>query len=154
MLKQLNQFFNDACIDAKLELLGSASGDVRQNPAGLLSYCLLWVAEDERKSGNEVGFDCSLSFIVVTGDNVSHSSKAWNCNCHVFMVHELNQLDKQTRVQEVWDSIFVAIGQVRESPADICDDVVLVVFNQNFYQRWNGSLDMLVVWLGSSTAQV
>jgi len=47
-----------------------------------------------------------------------------------------------------------AIRKVREGPANVSENLLLVIFDENFDQRRDGSSDFVVGWLGSAPAHV
>ena len=154
MQEHLDQFLDYSVVNAHLQLPLSPSSHIGEHPASLLPHRFLLVGQDVAQSWDQVSLDGQLSFIVVTSHNVSDGSEAWNGNCHVLVVHEVDKFDKQTLIEHVWDAIPVAVGQVGKSPADVSDDVFFIIFNQNLYQRWNSSFYLLVIWLGSSSAKI
>jgi hypothetical protein len=154
VLQDLYELVHDADIEANLHLLNGASGDVRQHPAALLPHGLLWVRNYLVQGLNQATVHRHLSLVIITGHDVADGPQARNGDGHVLVTEQLDHLQKQVWVKEVIDPLLGSIRQVGKSPANVSDDVLLVVFDQNLDQGWDGSANQRVLWLRPSSAKV
>jgi len=65
-----------------------------------------------------------------------------------------DHLYQEALVQKIVDALLGSIGKVRKGPADIGDDVLLLVLYQNFDESWDSSSHQLVLWLRPSSTKI
>lgn len=108
-----------------LDLNAVASSDVGDGPASLLTDTILSRAEQRQESGKSTAVDDELGLDIITGDNVADRTQS-GCLDGGGGVHEqLYQATGDVGLDDSLDLVVGAIGQVRDSPAGVDENLVV-----------------------------
>lgn len=91
ILENVNQFVDDAHVDATLNLFLSSCSDIRKYPACFFADSSLWMVDNLMKPLNKSTINHKLGLIVIACQNVANGSKTWNHNGDCLMFKQQNK---------------------------------------------------------------
>ena len=152
--KQVDKGSNDAGVDNRLNLAGVTSSDVGDGPASFLADTILGGAQEGEQSRKRATVDDHLGLDVITSDNVTHGTESGGLDRGRSVHEELHQATGDTGLNNGLNLVVGTIGQVRDSPASVNQDLVIQHVDE-LGKDWKGGGNSVPVRLGSlATAEV
>lgn len=95
--------------------------------------------------------DRHLGLDVVASQDVANRAEARHRNGHLMVLEQLNDTGQHVRLQDNRDLSGPTIRNVREGPANVADNLLRIVFDQNFSEGGDTASDLLVIRSWSTT---
>lgn len=111
VLENVDERGDDVGVNDSLDLVGRASGDVRDGPAGLFPDTVLRGGKQAEERGESSRRDDNLGLEVVSGDNVSNGAERWGLDGGGRVHQEVDKAAADTRLD---NSLDLVVGSVRE----------------------------------------
>ncbi|KAI6766284.1 hypothetical protein HG530_007354 [Fusarium avenaceum] len=154
VLEEMDQRRNDVGIDHGLDLGRVASSDVGNGPASLLADAILSRAEQGKETGQSAAVDNNLGLNIVTGNNVADRSQSGGLDGGGSMHEQLHQSAGDASFDDGLDLVVGSIGEVRDGPASINQDLIVKGVDELGQDRKGGG-NLIMIGLGSlATAEV
>ena len=125
VLEEVDQGWDDVGIDDSLDLGGVASGDVGNGPASLLTDAVLGGAQQREQGRERAAVDDDLSLHVVAGDNVADRAQGRGLDGGGGVHEQLYEAAWNASLDNGLDLVVGAVGEVRDGPARIDEDLVV-----------------------------
>lgn len=152
--KQVDKRSDNASVDDCLDLAGVTSSDVGDGPASFLADTILGGAQEGEQSRERATVDDDLGLDVITSDNVTHGTEGGGLDRGRSVHKELHEATGDTGLDNGLDLVIGTIGQIRDSPASVNQDLVIQHVDE-LGKDGKGRGDGVPVRLGSlATAEV
>lgn len=100
------------------------------------------------------GFNARLRLLLRPRQDVADRAQAWDRDGEVGELHQLDESVNSLAIDEGLEAFLSLVGNVREGPADIADDLLVVVLNQHLAQGHHRLPNQLKLRHWSSSAEV
>mmetsp|Transcript_45701 Transcript_45701/g.148556 ORF Transcript_45701/g.148556 Transcript_45701/m.148556 type:complete len:391 (-) Transcript_45701:305-1477(-) len=151
--EQQHEGRDDVGLDDGLDLLARARRDVGDGPARLLPDPLLGRVEQREQSRQSAAVDHLLRLVVVARDDVARGAQRGRLHARRRVAHQLHDPRADARVEHLLDLVVWAVGEVRQRPARVGENLV-VVGEDELREDGERADDVRPLRLGFAAAQV
>jgi hypothetical protein len=125
-LEHVHESGDDVVVNDSLQLLLAAGSDVGERPARFLADALAVIGQELVQARQHRAVDHKLCLLVVARDDVTHRSQRRGLDLGRLVHQELHQTAANARVDDSLDLLVGAVREVRECPASVGENFLVV----------------------------